>query len=110
MRRQRWLGAASAALLAVFLALWEWGPEAVGIPPYILPPASSVLEEFLRMTGTDRVFFHAAVTAGVTLTTERMNEVLALLWETANPSTCPHGRPTVLRLDLPFIERRFGRS
>ena len=57
-----------------------------------------------------RVACHAAVTAGVTLTTERMNEVLASLWGTANPSTCPHGRPTVLRLDLPFIERRFGRS
>ena len=53
-----------------------------------------------------RVACHAAVTAGVTLTTERMNEVLASLWGTANPSTCPHGRPTVLRLDLPFIERR----
>lgn len=57
-----------------------------------------------------RVACHAAVTAGVTLTAERMDEVLALLWGTANPSTCPHGRPTVLRLDLPFIERRFGRS
>ena len=57
-----------------------------------------------------RVACHAAVTAGVTLTTERMTEVLRSLWETANPSTCPHGRPTVLRLDLPFIERRFGRT
>ena len=57
-----------------------------------------------------RVACHAAVTAGVTLTTERMKEVLRSLWGAANPSTCPHGRPTVLRLDLPFIERRFGRS
>ena len=57
-----------------------------------------------------RVACHAAVTAGVTLTTERMDEVLGSLWGTTNPSTCPHGRPTVLRLDLPFIERRFGRS
>ena len=57
-----------------------------------------------------RVACHAAVTAGVPLSTERMTEVLRSLWETANPSTCPHGRPTVLRLDLPFIERRFGRS
>ena len=63
MRRQRWLAAASAALLALFLALWEWGPAFMGVPPYILPPASSVFEEFLRMTGTDRVFFHTAVTA-----------------------------------------------
>ena len=57
-----------------------------------------------------RVACHAAITAGVTLTTERMDEVLRSLWATRDPSTCPHGRPTVLRLDLPFIERRFGRS
>ena len=63
MRRRRGVGA-GAALLAVFLAAWEWGPAWFGIPPYILPPASSVLDEFMRMTGTDRVFFHAAVTAG----------------------------------------------
>ena len=56
--------AASAALLIAFLAAWEWGPAWVGIPPYIVPPASSVLDEFFRMTGTDRVFFHAAITAG----------------------------------------------
>ncbi len=57
-----------------------------------------------------RVACHAAVTAGVTLTTERLSAVLGSLWGTTNPSTCPHGRPTVMRLDLPFIERRFGRS
>ena len=56
--------AASTALLVVFLAAWEWGPAWAGIPPYIVPPASSVLDEFFRMTGTDRVFFHTAVTAG----------------------------------------------
>lgn len=56
--------AASAALLVVFLAAWEWGPAWLGIPPYIVPSASSVVDEFVRMTGTDRVFFHTAVTAG----------------------------------------------
>lgn len=56
-----------------------------------------------------RVACHAAVTANVPLSAERMNELLRALWAAANPSTCPHGRPTVLRLGLPFIERRFGR-
>ena len=59
--------AASTALLVVFLAAWEWGPAWIGIPPYIVPPASSVVDEFFRMTGTDRVFFHTAVTAGEVL-------------------------------------------
>ena len=56
-----------------------------------------------------RVACHAAVTANVRLGRDRMRELLRQLWLTSNPSTCPHGRPTVLRLDLPFIERRFGR-
>jgi NitT/TauT family transport system permease protein len=54
--------AASVALLFVFLALWEWGPASVGIPPYIVPPASSVFDEFFRMTGVDRVFYHTLIT------------------------------------------------
>ena len=52
---------------------------------------------------------HAAVTAGVPLGPARMRAILAALWAARNPSTCPHGRPTVVRLDLPAIERRFGR-
>ena len=56
-----------------------------------------------------RVACHAAVTANVALTAPRMEEVLRRLWETPNPSTCPHGRPTALRLDLSFIEKRFRR-
>ena len=56
-----------------------------------------------------RVACHAAVTANVRLGPERMTELLRSLWATGDPSTCPHGRPTALRLDLAFIERRFRR-
>ncbi len=56
-----------------------------------------------------RLACHGAVTGGVRLSHDRMRAILAALWKTANPSTCPHGRPTVFRLDLPYIERRFGR-
>ena len=38
-----------------------------------------------------------------------MTELLRSLWATGDPSTCPHGRPTALRLDIAFIERRFRR-
>lgn len=55
--------AASLGLFAVFLAAWEWGPGLVGIPPYIVPPASAVYDEFVRMIGTDRLFYHTTVTA-----------------------------------------------
>lgn len=55
--------AASLALLVAFLAAWEWGPGLVGIPPYIVPPASAVYDEFVRMIGADRLFYHTMVTA-----------------------------------------------
>ncbi len=56
-----------------------------------------------------RVACHAAVTANVELDSERSRDLLARLWKTPNPGTCPHGRPTVLRLGLSLIERRFHR-
>ena len=55
--------AASFAVLVVFLAAWEWLPGVFGIPPFILPPASQVGKEFLRMLATDRVLWHSGVTA-----------------------------------------------
>ncbi len=54
--------AASAALLLVFLAAWEWGPGLAGIPVYFIPPLSDVSAEFLRMLEVDRLMFHTAVT------------------------------------------------
>lgn len=53
----------SFALLIVFLAAWQWAPEAAGIPPFIIPKASRVWEEFLRMLERDRLLFHTMITA-----------------------------------------------
>lgn len=58
--------AASLAVLAVFLAAWEWGPGLIGIPPYIVPPATAVAEEFGRMIGAEQLFYHTMIT-GVTV-------------------------------------------
>jgi NitT/TauT family transport system permease protein len=54
--------AASLAVLVVFLTAWEWLPGLFGIPPFILPPASAVWKEFVRMLSTDRVIWHSAIT------------------------------------------------
>ncbi len=56
-----------------------------------------------------RLACHAAVTANTPLAPRRMEGLVAALWRTTRPSTCPHGRPTVLRIDTAFLERRFGR-
>ena len=54
--------AASVAVLVVFLAAWEWLPGLFGIPAFVLPPASQVWSEFLRMLSTDRVLWHSGIT------------------------------------------------
>lgn len=54
---------ASLAVLAVFLAAWEWLPGLLGIPPFILPPASRTWNEFLRMLANDRLLWHSGITS-----------------------------------------------
>jgi NitT/TauT family transport system permease protein len=53
----------SAGLLVVFLSAWEWLPALAGIPQFILPPPSRVWQAFVPMLSTDRLMYHAAVTA-----------------------------------------------
>jgi NitT/TauT family transport system permease protein len=53
----------SALLFLAFLAAWEWLPPALGIPAYIVPPASNTWREFVRMLAQERLLFHAGVTA-----------------------------------------------
>jgi len=59
--------AASAALLVIFLAAWEWGPSLLGIPSFIVPPASMVYAEFVRMLTANHLLFHTSVTAAEVL-------------------------------------------
>ncbi len=53
---------------------------------------------------------HAAVRAGQTLTDTEMRELVRQLEQTALPHTCPHGRPTMIRLSSGQLSREFGRS
>jgi DNA mismatch repair protein MutL len=38
-----------------------------------------------------------------------MQRLLDDLFQTENPTTCPHGRPVIFRLSLEDIERAFRR-
>jgi DNA mismatch repair protein MutL len=51
----------------------------------------------------------AAVKAGQVLTQEEMNSLVDRLFATKVPFFCPHGRPTVVRMSLEELGRRFGR-
>jgi len=53
---------------------------------------------------------HSAVRAGQALTDDEMGELISQLERVAVPHTCPHGRPTMIRLSLGQLERGFGRS
>ena len=58
----------SFVLLIFFLAAWEWLPGMLGVPAFIIPPASKVWSEFLHMLDNDRLVFHTIVTALQVLT------------------------------------------
>ncbi|MBN1163470.1 MAG: DNA mismatch repair endonuclease MutL [Candidatus Krumholzibacteriota bacterium] len=53
---------------------------------------------------------HAAIKAGDKLSLEEMESLTDQLFATEFPFTCPHGRPTMLRVELADIERRFMRT
>jgi NitT/TauT family transport system permease protein len=53
----------SLAVLLVFLLLWQYLPGWLGVPSFVLPPLSQVLEEAERIWGGERLLWHAGITA-----------------------------------------------
>jgi DNA mismatch repair protein MutL len=51
----------------------------------------------------------AAIKTGQKLSQEEMNALLNSLFGTENPYICPHGRPTIIRMSLDEMGRRFLR-
>lgn len=52
----------------------------------------------------------AAVKANMALTTEEVENLMNQLLELPNPFTCPHGRPTAIKMTKYDIERKFARK
>ena len=52
----------------------------------------------------------AAVKINMKLTSEKMQWLIDRLLITSSPTTCPHGRPVILRLTMKDIERGFHRT
>jgi DNA mismatch repair protein MutL len=50
-----------------------------------------------------------SVKAGQTLTTEAMEALVRSLLACSSPFTCPHGRPTMIRLTAAELDRQFDR-
>lgn len=51
----------------------------------------------------------SAIKAGQKLSVPEMQDLVDRLFACANPYTCPHGRPIVVKISLEELARRFGR-
>ncbi|MEK6901081.1 MAG: DNA mismatch repair endonuclease MutL, partial [Nanoarchaeota archaeon] len=56
-----------------------------------------------------RMACRAAVMAGEELTIVEMEQILRELGETQFPFTCPHGRPTILKVSVEELQKKFKR-
>ena len=51
----------------------------------------------------------AAVKANMDLTNEEVDSLMEELLQLPNPFTCPHGRPTAIKMDKTDMEKKFAR-
>jgi NitT/TauT family transport system permease protein len=72
--------AASAALLVVFLAAWQWGPGLLGVPTFIVPPLSMVAREFVFAWQVDHLLLHTGVTIAEVLAGFVLGSLLGALF------------------------------
>jgi DNA mismatch repair protein MutL len=99
---------------------------AVRAVPADLPPAEArnLLAEILDTVDTEKrgraratlrdeiaasLACHAAIKINMPLTHEKMRWLIDRLLLTSSPTTCPHGRPAILRLTKRDLERGFHR-
>jgi len=63
------------------------------------------IEEFAAMAAC-----HMAIKAGDRMTSEEMSSLFDRLFATESPYTCPHGRPTIVKISIDELEKRFERK
>jgi len=73
------------------------------------PNPDPLLDEALLHEVLDMMACKAAVKAGDPLTPEEIDELLALRESVERSTSCPHGRPTTIRVTIRELEKLFGR-
>jgi NitT/TauT family transport system permease protein len=63
LKRKLWTVFGSVLVLAAFLTAWQWAPNWLGMPEFILPNFSHVLHEALLMWSGSDLPFHFGITA-----------------------------------------------
>ncbi len=74
----------------------------------LLENQKSILEK--REEILTRMACRAAVMAGDAVTIPQMENILAQLSKTELPYTCPHGRPTMMKVTIDELEKKFRRK
>ena len=74
-----------------------------------LQEGKNKMEEIQEVIIT-RMACRAAVMAGDMVTIPQMDEFLKQLNGTKAPYTCPHGRPTMFKITVDELERKFRRK
>jgi DNA mismatch repair protein MutL len=69
----------------------------------------SSARETLRDEVAASLACHAAIKVNMSLTPEKMRWLIDRLLQTSSPTTCPHGRPVILRLGMRDILKGFHR-
>ena len=69
------------------------------------PSFDKLLEEWIYLLACKE-----SIKAQDTLSLLQMEQLIAQLGQTQNPYTCPHGRPTMVKMTRPELERRFYRT
>ncbi|MFA5113165.1 MAG: DNA mismatch repair endonuclease MutL [Candidatus Margulisiibacteriota bacterium] len=75
----------------------------------LLETGGSTQLEVKRENIRKLVACHSAIKAGDPLTPQEMAGLIKDLYATENPLTCPHGRPTMVRITPEELAKRFGR-
>ncbi len=53
---------------------------------------------------------HSAIQASQTIQSDQAKTLLTELQKCKSPSNCPHGRPTLVKITVPELEKMFGRK
>ena len=73
------------------------------------PEKKGAARETLRDEIAASLACHAAIKVNMSLTPEKMGWLIDRLLQTSSPTTCPHGRPVILRLSRRDILKGFHR-
>ena len=73
------------------------------------PEKKGAARETLRDEIAASLACHAAIKVNMSLTPEKMRWLIDRLLQTSSPTTCPHGRPVILRLSRRDILKGFHR-